>query len=64
MSNEQWSVLGEIGYLLAHCLHTNAPLVREEHKNLLHWVVLVIREEVELTATGSTLNKHLQVGKS
>lgn len=39
-----------LGNSLSHCLYTHTPLVREEYENLLLRIILVIREEVELTA--------------
>ena len=41
---------------LSHCLDTNALLIREKHEYLFHWVVLVIREEVQLASTASAFS--------
>ena len=39
--------------LLSHGLHSNAPFVGEKDKNLVGWVVVGRREEVELVPTAN-----------
>jgi len=39
--------------VLSHGLHSDAPFVGKEDKNLVGWVFIGCREEVELVPTGS-----------
>ena len=39
--------------LLPHGLHSDAPFVGEENKNLVGWVFIGCRKEVELVPTGN-----------
>ena len=39
------------GRLLSHGFDTNAPLIGEKHENLVGWIIISGREEVELVPT-------------
>ena len=39
--------------LLSHSLHTNAPFVGKKDKNLVRWVIVGCRKEVELVPTAN-----------
>ena len=49
---------------LSHCFHTYALLVGKEYEYLVHGVVLVVREEIQLTSAGQRINSVSRVSKT